>query len=525
MTLPKIPIGVGFPLYKGVEYINQMIEEVNGFQKQIDQMVIEGDSSVEAAQARVDADGNAFTTLKERLDNSDDILSEKATRSELNNLGQLKLDGIYTTLSELQTAYPSGATGLHLVTADGYTYRWDDSSWARATLFQSSGIAAESITPNELAKNEYQPNLFLETTTKNGFYLNDTGVETTLASYCISDFIQVKSGLTYNYYAVDNNDVATTYAGGFYDVNKNWVEKLPGGPTPMPRTWVAPTDGFVRINTGINKKSVTYWKPSNPLKLGLEWLQVKSDNYENGSVTIAKLDEEVITAINDGTTISKWNGKIANFLGDSITYGYGLTSVETERFSTLVGNELGLATVNNYGVSGTKIAKVGTETTNFTSRYSSMANDADIVFVFGGTNDYGHTVANADGTAPFGSFTDRTASTFYGALHVLYSGLINKYLGKKIVVITPTHRIALSGLTGDDYVANPDTNKNLKDYVNAEREVAEYYGIPVLDLFKSFPFNPNITSVRDAYFPDGLHPNAAGHRFLADNIISFMQGL
>jgi parallel beta-helix repeat protein len=99
MTLPKIPIGVGFPLYKGVEYINKAIEAANtaredsatakitsqnaentasaaeikaeSVQEQFNQVVIEGDSSVEAAQARVDAEGNSFTTLKERLDTGD----------------------------------------------------------------------------------------------------------------------------------------------------------------------------------------------------------------------------------------------------------------------------------------------------------------------------------------------------------------------------------------------------------------------------------------------------------------------
>lgn len=38
-------------------------------QAQLDQIVIEGDSSVEAAQARVDADGTAHATLKARCDN------------------------------------------------------------------------------------------------------------------------------------------------------------------------------------------------------------------------------------------------------------------------------------------------------------------------------------------------------------------------------------------------------------------------------------------------------------------------
>lgn len=107
MTLPKIPIGVGFPLYKGVEYINDAIEaadkaqqdsasaktssenavstanaaetKADSVQEQFNQVVIKGDSSVEAAQARVDAEGNSFTTLKERLDNGDALLAENTS--------------------------------------------------------------------------------------------------------------------------------------------------------------------------------------------------------------------------------------------------------------------------------------------------------------------------------------------------------------------------------------------------------------------------------------------------------------
>lgn len=43
-------------------------DKSDGVQDQINQLVIDGDSSVEAAQARVSADGTSYSTLKERLD-------------------------------------------------------------------------------------------------------------------------------------------------------------------------------------------------------------------------------------------------------------------------------------------------------------------------------------------------------------------------------------------------------------------------------------------------------------------------
>lgn len=55
-------------LNKGREKLNAAIEKVDTFQDQINTIVVEGDSSVEAAQARIDAENNTFATLKERLD-------------------------------------------------------------------------------------------------------------------------------------------------------------------------------------------------------------------------------------------------------------------------------------------------------------------------------------------------------------------------------------------------------------------------------------------------------------------------
>ncbi|MED3649947.1 M14 family metallopeptidase [Heyndrickxia sporothermodurans] len=52
------------------------VTHANSVQEQFNQVVIEGDSSVEAAQARVRADGYSFTTLQERLNNSDAQLAE-----------------------------------------------------------------------------------------------------------------------------------------------------------------------------------------------------------------------------------------------------------------------------------------------------------------------------------------------------------------------------------------------------------------------------------------------------------------
>lgn len=73
---------------------NQALANSESTQEQLDQIVIEGDSSVEAAQARVDADGNSHTTLKERLDYEHNELSLELDQKEqqINTLFNNKFD-------------------------------------------------------------------------------------------------------------------------------------------------------------------------------------------------------------------------------------------------------------------------------------------------------------------------------------------------------------------------------------------------------------------------------------------------
>ena len=213
-------------------------------------------------------------------------------------------------------------------------------------------------------------------------------------------------------------------------------------------------------------------------------------------------------------------GTKINFLGDSITEGAG-TSSPDRMFTMLIEREYG-AICQNYGIGGTRIARQKTATDekwdrDFISRVPEMDNDADIVVVFGGTNDFGH------GDAPLGTMSDRTPYTFYGALHVLFTSLINKYPEAKIVMATPLHRCNEDNLRGDGN--KKEDVGTLYRYVAIIREVAEYYSIPVLDLFACSGLQPCVPIIQQKYLPDGLHPNDAGHEILAEKIAGFLMSL
>ncbi len=219
----------------------------------------------------------------------------------------------------------------------------------------------------------------------------------------------------------------------------------------------------------------------------------------------------------------KLKGLKINFLGDSITQGVGASSSETV-YHAVLKKETGLSQVRNYGISGTRLAiqqstknrewNEVVDTNSFCERFHTMDDDADVVVVFGGTNDYGH------GSAPIGCFSDRTPDTFYGACHYLFSGLVKKYIGKTIVIMTPLHRCNES-VASKLPVKGP--HLNLKGYVGIIREVAEYYSLPVLDLFKESGLQPEIDEIREKYMPDGLHPSDEGNKVIAQKLKAFLE--
>ncbi len=211
-------------------------------------------------------------------------------------------------------------------------------------------------------------------------------------------------------------------------------------------------------------------------------------------------------------------GKKFNFLGDSITEGHGTSDWATKPYHQQLKVNAGLAEARNYGIGGTKIARLQTVTDHpfdqdFNARALNMDKDADGVVVFGGTNDFGHR------TIPLGAFEDRDVHTFYGGLHTLCLYLIKEYVGKTIVFMTPIHR-----LMETEDPENPQS-RPLICFIKAIREVCEYYSIPVLDLYKESGMHGNIWAWCEKYMPDGLHPNDLGHEIIADKLQKFLERL
>lgn len=215
----------------------------------------------------------------------------------------------------------------------------------------------------------------------------------------------------------------------------------------------------------------------------------------------------------------KLNGKTVCFLGDSITEGAGASSKD-KCYVSLFAAAHPEAKVMNFGIGGTRIAKQKTPSENprwdldFVSRVPEMPEQADLICIFGGTNDFGH------GDAPMGSFGCKTPDTFYGALYTLTLDLINKYPTARIVYFTPLHRKTKPEprYKGDGYWSQ-------EDYVDAIRKNAAFFACPVLDLRTESGIQPQIPVIAEKFTTDGLHPNDAGYERLFRIIDRYIENL
>ncbi len=205
--------------------------------------------------------------------------------------------------------------------------------------------------------------------------------------------------------------------------------------------------------------------------------------------------------------------KIA-FFGDSITQGVGATDLElcyVSQVSKILNCE-----VINYGIGGTRFARQLVRSSSshahdidFNMRTILLDKTADKIFVFGGTNDYGH------GVAPIGNKGDYDAFTFHGAINMLFSTLIGMYGKDKIVVILPLKRYGMN---------TPSKNSNLRlaEYIEIIKHYVDYYGLKYIDLFNDGLPEPD-TDTPSEFFADGLHPNDLGHRVIAEKICEFIK--
>ena len=196
-------------------------------------------------------------------------------------------------------------------------------------------------------------------------------------------------------------------------------------------------------------------------------------------------------------------GKKIACLGDSFTYGVATYVAKM--------NSRYLSNAKNYGVASSRIVldatSGGTTIQSFLNRYASMDDDADIITVFGGINDSYDIGAGVLDIGDINSALDTT--TFYGGFKLLVTNLMRKYPDKQIIGIIPP-----DCQYGQYYI------ENLPAVQQAERDVYNMYGIPIIDIKKDCFKMSTLAEMVALYRGSStdIHPSQAGQEALCDTI-------
>lgn len=198
-------------------------------------------------------------------------------------------------------------------------------------------------------------------------------------------------------------------------------------------------------------------------------------------------------------------------LGDSITNGVGLAGVtEADTFRDIVRRQLterlgSKVEVVNAGVNG-DIVTAAIERL----KMDVLDRKPDIVTVMFGGNEAGFYRPDTDGFAD----TPRVGRDEFKAT---LGKVVDRLRAEGIMVVLmtcPPMTERYRGMHLHTYQKH-GVNFLVKDYAQTMRDVAAEKGVEVIDVYRAFQQDP---STRD-YFPDGLHPDARGHRVIADLLV------
>lgn len=318
--------------------------DITGVQEQFNQVVIEGDSSVEAAQARVDAKNVAQPTLKARLDKDyNEVtaqLAEKAQQTYVETMLATAVSGapkgFYNTLAALKSAYPQGTDGVFLVLENGHIYIWDGAQWADAGVYQGIEVPNKSVTEKKTTFIDVSKNLFNKANVIKGQYRGSGGTVTANSSFFSGeDYIKVEAGKTYSF------PNAQTYIVMYNEADKaywySWVITKVEGASQL--SWTCgPNDvgKVIKISSEISKLDTFMFNEGSTLLPYEEYgkklredvkLQNIGSYIEDGSIT-----EEQTTFIH--TSPNMLNNK-------NVTKGMylGAQGVPAENSSYFYGND------------------------------------------------------------------------------------------------------------------------------------------------------------------------------------------
>lgn len=303
--------------------------------------------------------------------------------------------------------------------------------------------------------------------------------------------------------------------------------------------------------------------PANPIltKQG-EYDESKPEFFPKGKIKLTpsgcvgydNLDEDTKQRINNKTSnyseyIPFYGKKIVG-IGDSIMVGVnsdgsaiidgidknGLPCTDQGYQINSTGGFLGelrkkypSINVVNMGVGSTTMQRNDNVNENkvykcISDRIDSIPDDADIIILEGGINDFFHASKGcvlgtykdnlykyptsakyengAYSSVEFAVDTTLDASTFCGALEIALTKILVRFVGKPFIYVIPH---------------NPSASADIDTFFNSAKEICEKYGVPVVDIRKAgcMPRIYTLSGKTDgtsAFTQDGVHPNPLGYQ-------------
>lgn len=204
--------------------------------------------------------------------------------------------------------------------------------------------------------------------------------------------------------------------------------------------------------------------------------------------------------------------------GDSLTDSATLASqtTGTKNYVDYVSKSLGL-TVVNCGVGGTGYMKTENR---FVNRVSTIPEDTELLTAFGSFNDYEYIESS------LGAFGDSGTDTIYGCMESFFDSVFSRCPNIVVGVILPTKWGYLSPQK------DSEASKKCDLYIKALKEIADYYDLPVLNLYNYSNLRPWDDVFAERYYKDDdgngvantVHPLDAAHkRFIAPKVEAFIK--
>lgn len=356
-------------------------------------------------------------------------------------------------------------------------------------------------------------------------YISWDGSTTSKSGYNISDFVPVENGKTYSFIAYPGFFGSNAARVITYDASKNKIGSILGTCEGQIAQVTINDESikYVKFNVATESNSYTgnNYDYLDDRFMFVEGTEYPSTYYPYGDYY--RRENNALMSISDEKQINSLYNKSVIFTGDSICNASSASDGKSG-WAGRIGRNNNMSWQNK-AIGGGTFTK-NDEWSNFCISDTDFGNGADYIIIEGGTNDADR-IGTDSALLGENDMTDFTSnfnnSTFCDALNYLFKRITNNYPNAKIgYIVAQKMTPVTTGYT-------KDTNNKRKFFEKA-MEIAEKWGVSILNLWDNCPLNPSIPSYytegsSDNYYTDGQHLTSKGYDYITPKIEAWMKNL